>query len=302
VGRSSARLKTSFRSISPSPASGTSRACPACSRATDHVLRFSKNGSDILQCTLCGLGRAETSNFDPSTYYTADYFSGGHADGYSDYRGAESVLRSEFARTVDFIRGFRSAGKLLELGCAYGFFLQEASRHFEVAGIELADDAAAYCRGRGLNVLQGVTDESHLRQIGCVDVIVLLDVIEHLPQPRDTLDLCSRHLNPGGVIVISTGDFASMVARFSGPRWRLMTPPQHLWYFTPQSMRRMSAELGFAVEHIDHPWKTVPVSLILFQLRRMFGIGGAPVTTGSSVAVPVNLFDAMRIVLRKPAQ
>ena len=103
-------------------ASEISRDCPACSRVTAHILRFKKNGSDILQCAVCGLGRAETSNFDPSTYYTADYFSGGHADGYSDYRGAEAVLRREFAGTVDFIGGFRSGGKLLEVGCAYGFF------------------------------------------------------------------------------------------------------------------------------------------------------------------------------------
>lgn len=295
-------LETPSPQTAPSRASGISRVCPACACTTAHILRFQKNGSDILQCSACGLGRAETTDFDPTTYYTADYFSGGHADGYSDYLGAEAVLRREFASTVDFIRDFRTGGKLLEIGCAYGFFLQEAGRHFEVAGIELADDAAAHCLRKGLHVLQGVANQANLDQMGCVDVIVLLDVIEHLPQPRETLDLCSRHLNPGGVIVISTGDFASMVARLSGPKWRLMTPPQHLWYFTPDSMRRMSAILGLATERLDHPWKTVPASLILFQLRRMFGIGGAPVTAGSSIAVPINLFDAMRIVLRKPLQ
>lgn len=286
----------------PSIASDTSRCCPACSRATEHALRFRKNGSDILQCMDCGLGHAETSNFDPASYYTSEYFSGGHTDGYSDYRGAETVLRREFSGTVDFIRGFRPSGKLLELGCAYGFFLKEASRHFEVTGIELADDAAAHCRRQGLNVLQGVAHKTNLQQIGSVDVIVLLDVVEHLPLPRETLDLCSRHLNPGGIIVITTGDFASMVAKLSGPNWRLMTPPQHLWYFTPESIRRMSADIGLSVECLDHPWKTVPASLILFQLRRIFGMRGAPVTAGSSIAIPVNLFDAMRIVLRKPLQ
>ncbi len=285
-----------------SRALGMSRLCPACARTTAHTLRFKKNGSDILQCSACGLGRAETTNFDPKTYYTADYFSGGHADGYSDYLGAEAVLRREFAGTVDFIRGFRAGGKLLEIGCAFGFFLQEAEKYFEVAGIELADDAVAHCLRKELLVRQGVADRASLEQLGCVDVIVLLDVIEHLPEPQETLDLCSRHLNPGGVIVISTGDFASVLAKFSGAKWRLMTPPQHLWYFTPESMRRMSARIGLSVEHLDHPWKSVPVSLILFQLRRMFGIGGAPVTAGSSIAVPVNLFDAMRIVLRKPLQ
>src|SRR5262249_10612840 len=147
-----------------------------------------------------------------------------------------------------FIHGYRTAGRLLELGCAYGFFLQEARRHFEVAGIELAADAAAHCRSAGLNVLQGVADEESLRQIGHVDVIVLFDVIEHLPEPRETLALCHRYLNPGGLIVITTGDFASPLARLAGVKWRLMTPPQHLWFFTPESMRRIATALGLALE------------------------------------------------------
>ena len=84
-----------------------------------------------------------------------------------------------------------------------------------------------------------------------------------------------------------------------GAKWRLMTPPQHLWFFTQESMRRMAAGLGLSVEHVDHPWKIVPASLIAFQLRRMLGLGAAGVATASRIGIPVNLFDAMRIVLRK---
>jgi SAM-dependent methyltransferase len=275
------------------------RACPACGRTTDHVLRFRVNGCDILACRGCGLGRAETSGFDPAAYYTGDYFSGGRADGYFDYRGAEPVLRREFARSVELIRGYRNGGRLLELGCAYGFFLLEAARHFEVAGIELAAEAAEHARRAGLNVLRGVADETNLRHIGHVDVIVLFDVIEHLPDPRETLALCHRYLNPGGIIVITTGDFGSLAARLAGARWRLMTPPQHLWFFTQPSLRAMAAGLGLAVEHVDHPWKLVPASLIAFQLRRMLGLRPAGVGAGSRIGVPVNLYDAMRLVLRK---
>ena len=279
--------------------SDLARACPACGRATEHRLRFRVNGCDILQCRGCGLGRTETSGFDPAAYYTADYFSGRHCDGYSDYLGAEPVLRREFKHSVDFIRNYRSSGKLLELGCAYGFFLMEARRYFEVAGIELAAAAAAHGRRAGLNVLQGVADEASLRQLGHADVIVLFDVIEHLPQPRETLALCRQYLNPGGIIVITTGDFGSWAARLMGAKWRLMTPPQHLWFFTQDSMRGMAAGLGLSVEHVDHPWKVVPASLIAFQLRRMLGLGAAGVATASRIGIPVNLFDAMRIVLRK---
>jgi 2-polyprenyl-3-methyl-5-hydroxy-6-metoxy-1,4-benzoquinol methylase len=247
------------------------------------------------------LGHADASGFDPETYYTAEYFSGGRSDGYSDYRRAETVLRREFAHSVDFIRRFRGEGRLLDLGCAYGFFLKEAQHHFNAVGIELAEDAAQACRQAGLHVLSGVADEANLAQIGEVDVITMFDVIEHLPQPRETLALCYEHLEPNGVLVITTGDFASLAARYAGAKWRLMTPPQHLWFFTGESLRRMATQLGYTVEHLDHPGKIVPLSLIIFQLKRMMGAKGSPVGFASGVGIPVNLFDAMRIVLRKRA-
>ena len=103
-------------------------------------------------------------------------------------------------------------------------FSGRAARFYDVAGIEIADAAVAFCRSRGLSVINGVAEESSLTQFGMLDIIVLLDVIEHLPDPPSTLALCRKHLNPGGVIVITTGDFASFYARLAGPRWRLMTP------------------------------------------------------------------------------
>ena len=60
------------------------RACPACGRATSQRYLYAKNGCDIVQCEACGLGRSETSQFDPAAYYTGDYFSGQRTDGYAD--------------------------------------------------------------------------------------------------------------------------------------------------------------------------------------------------------------------------
>ena len=276
-------------------------ACPACARTTSHRNLYSKNSCDILQCTECGLGRAEAESFDVNTYYTEDYFTGARRDGYADYRGSESVLRREFARTLDFIRHFRDGGRLLEIGCAYGFFLQEARQFYEVAGIEIADAAVTFCRTRGLSVTHGIADEAALAQFGMLDVIVLLDVIEHLADPQATLTLCRKHLNPGGVIVITTGDFASFYARLAGSHWRLMTPPQHLWFFTPESIRRVSHSLGLTMQACDHPWKFVPLALIEFQMRRLLGADARPATGfANHIGLPLNLFDAMRCVLCNP--
>jgi len=271
-------------------------ACLACGHVSPQRYLYAVNGCGVFKCEECGLGRSETAHFDPGAYYTKEYFSGQHADGYGDYRGSEPVLRREFAHTVAVIQRHCAGGRLLELGCAYGFFLQEAKRCFDVAGIELAADAAEHCRRGGLNVSTGVADARNLASLGAMDVIVLLDVIEHLPDPRETFRLCVGHLNPGGIIVLTTGDFSSLYARLAGARWRLMTPPQHMWFFTPESIRRLAQSLGLTVESVDHPWKLVPLSLVSFQLRRLLGLRTRAMP--SRFGVPINLFDSMRVVLR----
>jgi 2-polyprenyl-3-methyl-5-hydroxy-6-metoxy-1,4-benzoquinol methylase len=277
----------------------TMLACPACGTRTSHRFLYVKNRCEILQCATCGLGRAQAPAFDPAAYYTQGYFAGDHADGYADYLCTEPVLRREFARTVEFIRSYRPSGKLLEVGCAYGFFLQEAKRYFTVAGIELADDAADHCRRQGLAVETGTAEALGRTGGGPFDVIVLLDVIEHLPDPHAAMAALVRALTPGGVIVLTTGDFASLAARALRSAWRLMTPPQHLWFFAPRSMERLAAGAGLDIASLDHPWKIVPLSLVTYHLGRMAGLRvKLPV---SRVGLPINLFDAMRVVLRRKA-
>lgn len=278
--------------------------CPACARLTPHDELYEKNGCVVRRCVACGLGSAEPRDFQPEAYYTGDYFNGGHSDGYSDYAGSESVLRAEFARVVDVLKQHcRSGGRLLEVGSAYGFFLKEAQSSFDVHGIELAKDAVDACHRAGLrNVQQGVVDEDTLARVGPVDAVVMLDVIEHLPDPFETLRLCNKILKPGGVILITTGDFDALIARLTGRHWRLMTPPQHLWYFSRTSFSSMADSLALNMVSCTRPWKLVPLSLILFQIARMAGINlkGSSLIRSSRLGIPVNLFDAMRVVLRKP--
>jgi hypothetical protein len=81
-----------------------------------------------------------------------------------------------------------------------------------------------------------------------------------------------------------------------GKNWRLMTPPQHTFFFSPRTMSAMLARLGFDVIECRKPWKTVPFGLIAYQLGRIVGMSEPPRLKGVHFGLPINLFDAFRIV------
>lgn len=279
--------------------SETVASCIACG-GTDIRPAFEKLSFPIMRCAGCGLGRtALAGDFDFHRYYSEAYFDGRRSDGYANYAGSEPILRAEFRETLRSILTFDvRRGRLLEFGCAYGFFLNEARTVFASAhGIEISEDAVRICRSRGLDVTAGVVGESTLD--GQYDVVVGLDVIEHVPDPRETLVSLAVHMDPGAVLVMTTGDWSSWLARLTGPRWRLMTPPQHLSFFTVTSMRRMLEATGFRVLSLSHPWKRVPLSLIAYQLQRLAGHEPRAISMLDSLALPVNLWDAMRVVAVK---
>jgi SAM-dependent methyltransferase len=281
----------------------TDRNCVACGQTTTHRLLFMKNECDIFRCDRCGLGSSiPRAHVDYEAIYNGGYFIGGAAVGYADYPSTEAVLRSEFRQSLSVLRKLRPRARtLLEIGSAYGYFLDEAKHFFQCTGVEYSAAAAAQARARGLRVIHAAVTPEVIEPLGQFDIITMFDTIEHLPNAADVIALCAKHLSSDGLLMMTTGDFGSVYARASGKSWRLMTPPLHIFYFTRASMEEISARNGLQVVSFEHPWKIVPLSLIIFQLPTLFGFSTrfrAP-SLASRVGVPVNLYDAMRIVLRK---
>src|SRR5262245_38711675 len=275
--------------------------CHICKARTFSQL-FKKNGFDILKCSSCGIVFTKIPpGFDLLSIYDESYFQGGQSDGYGDYVGTEAVLRREFKKSVSVIRemtGHRPGLKLLELGSAYGFFLDEAAKYFECLGIEVSTPAAEHSRLRGHRVLDGVLTERAVSEIGRVDIVALFDVVEHLPDPIETFQLIDRCLNEDGVVVLTTGDIESLYAKVSGRSWRLMTPPQHTFFFSPRTLRTIFERMNYKVEVVKRPWKLIPLSLAFYQLGSRLGFRFKPLEK-LNVVVPVNLGDAFLMVARK---
>lgn len=275
------------------------RRCAVCDEPDALRPGHEKWGYAIAVCLRCGAGvTLVPEGFDATRLYDEGYFTGGHRDGYADYPGSESVLRREFGRTLATLRRHVRGGRLLEVGCAYGYFLDEARASFTVEGLELAPDGVSACRARGLDVRAEPLSAAALEGRGPYDAAVMLDVIEHLADPFAGLSAIHDALAPGGHLLLTTGDFGSPVARAMGKSWRLLTPPQHLFFFTRESLSRLLERAGFSVVSIDHPWKLVPLGLALFQVTRPLGVTVSP-GWASRVTIPVNLFDAVQIVARR---
>jgi SAM-dependent methyltransferase len=280
------------------PGSVPTMLCPVCGDSRQAEQIFVRDGFPILRCSGCGVGKTDLpAGFATESIYNEGYFQGEQADGYSDYLGSENVLRAEFRTVVeDLRRAGASRGKLLELGCAYGFFLAEAAPHFEVQGIEVSEMAARFCRSRGLDVEQGILTDEYVDRRAPFDAVVMLDVVEHLAEPDVVMNLLHRAMEPGGRLMISTGDWESALSRIMGKNWRLMTPPQHTFFFSPRTMSAMLARVGFKVVECRKPWKRVPFDLALYQLGRILGMKKPPRLEGIHLGLPVNLFDAFRMV------
>lgn len=273
--------------------------CPVCGGQRDSTQVFVRDNFSILRCSNCGVGKTLLpDNFSTDSIYTEGYFQGEQADGYQDYAGSEDVLRAEFRSAVHHLRAAGCpSGKLLELGCAYGFFLSEAKPLFEVQGIEVSESAVQFCRQRGLDVELGVLTEEYVNRRAPFDAVVMLDVVEHLTEPDEVMRLIHKALKPGGKLLLSTGDWESSLSRLMGKNWRLMTPPQHTFFFSPRTMSAMLTRLGFEVVECQKPWKIVPFGLIAYQLGRILGMSNPPqFKKGARFGLPVNLFDAFRMV------
>jgi SAM-dependent methyltransferase len=288
---------------SPAPAADPVVTCRICNAHTFTPL-FTKAGFDILKCSNCEIVFTSIpEEFDLLKIYDESYFQGGQSDGYGNYLGTEAVLRREFHKSVQLLReqtGYAPGLRLLEIGSAYGFFLDEASKYFECTGIEVSAAAANHSRQRGHRVLTDVLSERTLPDIGMVDIVAMFDVVEHLPDPVATFRLIDRCLNPGGRIVLTTGDIDSLSAKLFGKRWRLMTPPQHTFFFSRSTLRMIFEKMHYTLDVVKRPWKGVPLSLAFYQLGSRLGFR-LKALEQLNVHVPVNLGDTVLIVAKKPS-
>ena len=276
--------------------------CTLCSNEV-HILLYEKKGYPIVRCEQCGIvSTVLPDNFDTSKIYDDSYFQGGQVDGYADYQSSEKILHAEFKSVVKKLSTHfkdTSGKKLLEIGSAYGYFLDEASKYFKCYGVEINQAGVIQSRKRGLQVFEGEMNDDILLETGKLDVVVMLDVIEHLNEPLKTMEKLFAAMNPGGVILIVTGNHNSLLSKLMSANWRLMTPPQHTFFFSAKTLKALLVKAGFKIKTTDSPWKIVPLGLPFYQIGSRIGFRIRKLEQINSFGIPLNLFDTVRIIAGK---
>lgn len=192
---------------------------------------------DVLRCRACGF------IFSRPEFPVEDFF-----DAYSRVVD-ERYVRERPARIATFRRSLalveRSArrGRLLDVGCYTGFFLELArERGWEASGLEPSGWAVERAREKSLDVRRGFLHEEPAAE--SFDAVTLWDVIEHLPDPREAVRRVRGLLRPGGGLFLSTFDMASGAARLLGARYPLFARA-HLSCFTLDVLRGLLESEGF---------------------------------------------------------
>lgn len=230
------------------------RPCPTCGSGRAH-LKFVKDGYDMQCCDDCGtlfVGR-DPETIDFQALYGEGYYTGAADAVFADYVGQQALRRAHARRKLWMLRNLPPRlprqGRLLDVGCAAGFFLAEARAFYEVQGVELSAWSSAFARERlSLPVFTGTLQQAAL-PANHFDVVTLWDVIEHVPDPVPLLIDAARVLRQDGRLVLTTGDWGSAYAVARGQDWHLMAPPWHLTMFTRETMTRAGQRAGLRMLH-----------------------------------------------------
>jgi len=122
------------------------------------------------------------------------------------------------------LMNLKKAGRILDVGCYRGDFLKKFPAGFSKYGIEPSRAAARSAEACGIKVLGETVEQVDFKELH-FDIITLIDVLEHVHSPFQTLKKLATLLNPRGILLSTTGNTNSLL-------WRLMR--LDYWYYTPE--------------------------------------------------------------------
>lgn len=284
--------------------------CNHCGGAETQPV-FTMDGCRLVKCTGCGLVYLANppSGEDLQKMYSAD--ADYHTQLY-DPAGHDFALMTENAAIhMKFVQKIAQNGRLLDVGCSVGHFLDRArSAGFDCSGVEFSKESRDFAQQHFALPVEGgsIHDVSH--GDASLDLITMFDVIEHVPDPAADIAKAYRLLKPGGWFVLSTPNIDGLFPRVSYKLahtlnyWPHPEPPHHIYQFSIRTLRAMLEKGGFTAGPVAHRNIALsytfgtPHTLIRMPKRLAYAALFAPF---AAIGPLVKSGDWFYIAARKPA-
>lgn len=243
-----------------------------------------KEDITILQCKNCYLGFLNPTI--PMPKYGKDYFRKYTCGKKSYLQKQESkalsskhflnLLTQRLFFSKDDSKALRP--RLLEIGCAAGFFLKEAKKlGFIPEGVEVSDWARKYAKNKGFKVYKNIPKR------GKYDAIVMLNTIEHLQDPKGALKKVLKLLTKNSSLLITTPN--------NFPKFKYICK-EHRFYFDTRTIAKLLQDTGFNIVHFRCPYLTRKIDSTITNVKFKKKLVKNPFTT--LVYKTVKKFDNTR--------
>ncbi len=243
-------------------------------------------------------------------FYSREYFEN-HSSGemgYDNYVSDRELVEKTFARRLKAIqkKWLKKGGRLLDVGCATGFFLAVARKYgWEVSGVEISEFCGEYAlKEFGIKLHQGFFTQAQGLKPG-FDLITMWDYIEHSFTPDLDIERAHELLRPGGLLVMATPDMGSLPAKVFKHRWMGFKEHEHLYYFTKKNLKELLVKKGFKIVSTSYAGKYIAPKFFSKRLSEYSKFLGA--VSDKILSLPLlnktafycNPFDIVCIVAEK---
>ncbi len=212
-----------------------------------HILGFI-----LLQCAKCSTLNTKIIDFTPSEVnrqiYNESYI--------SNYLGKSDELSARFIKTIKFIDNNVKGGKLLDVGCGVGLFLQVLKKHsrhkWELYGIDTNEKLIEFAKRKSEGILFFNSDLKKLKlnQVK-FDCITCFDVLEHDVGINISLDIIQNLLKKDGLLIVQSPNYRSLMQWLTKKYWDWWNLPDHIYHFTAESLSKLLIKHSFHLIQIE---------------------------------------------------
>ncbi len=197
----------------------------------------------IYKCKTCGL-ESQFPRSSQKELYDANYYKGKAEYSYLDERQTENFHRYVWEARIKTIQKYIKTGNFLDVGSSFGGFLRTAKdKGFDVQGVEISEYASKYAIESGIPTFQGSLTEAKFAD-NSFEVITLVEVIEHLENPKEIFSELHRILKPGGLLLLQTANFEGWQAKEEMAAYHYYMPG-HVFYYSNSVLKKILTLFGF---------------------------------------------------------